>query len=66
MNQRIHCNICGKAFKDGSTVFLDEYNTVTHQSCYSLDTNMNIKDLGTYRSILEQYSFFHELMDERT
>jgi len=39
-------------------VFLDQLNTLTQQHCYSLETNLPFKDLGTYEQIIQQYEFF--------
>lgn len=64
MGKRLHCGVCHEVLKDDDLCFMDDFNTVTHQGCYSLETNLPIKDLGTYRSIIEQYDFFQELLDE--
>ncbi len=43
-------------------VFLDELNTVIHQSCYKSTGLLNITDNGTYRYMIEKYDFFKELV----
>ncbi|MFC4025142.1 hypothetical protein ACFOUV_15210 [Oceanobacillus longus] len=60
--RQIHCGVCHEQLKDNDAVFMDEFNTVTHQSCYSLDTNLPIKDLGTYKQIITNNHFFHDLL----
>lgn len=56
----IHCNVYHVPFEPGHLVFLDQINTLTHQNCYSLETNQPIKDLGTFEQIIQQYEFFKE------
>jgi len=63
LEKRIHCGVCRAVLEDNDMVFLDEFNTVVHQSCYSLETNLPVKDLGTYRSIIESYYFFSKFVD---
>lgn len=50
---KIHCNRCRKPFKENDIVYLDEGNTVTHQKCYSLKTNLYIKYLGTFKEVTD-------------
>jgi len=61
--RRIHCGVCNKPLQDNDAVFMDQFNTVTHQRCYSLDTNLLIKDLGTYKQIITNNSFYHDLLN---
>jgi len=56
----IYCPVCSNRFERKDHVFLDKLNTITHQHCYSQETNYIVKDLGTYESIVEQYDFFQE------
>ena len=56
----IYCPVCSNRFERKDRVFLDQVNTITHQHCYSLETNLPVKDLGTYEQITEQYDFFKE------
>ena len=60
---RIHCSVCRVPIEPHHAVFLDQLNTLTHQPCYSLETNLPIKDLGIYRQITQQYEFFKEITD---
>ncbi len=52
----VRCSVCKIIIFKEDAVFLDDINTVTHQHCYSLDTNLKIKDLGTYGNIEDQYA----------
>ncbi|HLS36608.1 MAG TPA: hypothetical protein VK061_10235 [Bacillota bacterium] len=61
--RRIHCGVCKEPLQDNDPVFMDEINTVTHQRCYSLETNLPIKDLGTYNQILTDNHFYHDFLD---
>lgn len=61
MERRVHCGVCGEFFKDDDTVFLDESNTMTHKGCYNLPSDL-IKDIGTYKAIIEKHPFFHSLL----
>ncbi len=54
---RIHCGVCEIELNYDDYVFLDEINTLTHQNCYSLETNFPIKDLGTYEQLTKVYCF---------
>jgi len=58
---RLRCPRCNRYYLNKDRVFLDEMNTVIHQRCYTLDT-LTIKDRGTYRGIIEKYSFFYDLV----
>jgi len=58
---RLRCPKCQRLYKNKDRVFLDEINTVLHQSCYTLDS-LKIIDRGTYREIIERYDFFHDLV----
>jgi len=60
---RIHYSVCHVPIEPHHPVFLDQLNTLTHQHCYSLETNLPIKDLGIYRQITQQYEFFKEITD---
>jgi len=57
---QIHCSVCRVPLEPHHTVFLDQLNTLTHQHCYSLETNLPIKDSGRYEQIIQQYEFFKE------
>ncbi|ASK62306.1 hypothetical protein CFK37_09115 [Virgibacillus phasianinus] len=61
---RLKCPVCERFYKNKDKVFLDEFNTVVHQSCYGRYTSAQaILDQGTYRSTIEKYDFFHELIN---
>ncbi|WP_164219421.1 DUF6364 family protein [Virgibacillus sp. YIM 98842] len=55
----MHCSVCRQPYKDDDMVLLDEYNTVIHQSCYGLETQ--IQDLGTFHQVINKYDFFKQL-----
>lgn len=61
--RRIHCGVCQEPLADNDAVFMDGFNTVTHQRCYSLETNSPIKDLGTYQQIITNHHFFRNLLN---
>ena len=54
---RLRCPNCNRYYLNKDRVFLDEMNTVIHQSCYKLGT-LPIKDRGTYKEIIEKYALF--------
>jgi hypothetical protein len=54
---KIKCGTCGESFQNTDAIFLDELNTVVHQSCYNLENNLLIKDVGTYKAIVARYDF---------
>jgi len=64
MGKKLNCGVCHKVLKDNDMVFLDELNTVVHIGCYSSETNLPMKDIGSYRSIVEKYDFFHEFQKD--
>lgn len=49
----VRCSVCKITIFKEDAVFLDDINTVTHQRCYSLDSNLTIKDLGSYEQITD-------------
>ncbi|MDQ0481070.1 hypothetical protein QO000_000023 [Alkalihalobacillus hemicentroti] len=59
---RLRCPICNRLYMNKDWVFLDELNTVIHQSCYKSTGLLNITDNGTYRYMIEKYDFFKELV----
>lgn len=59
MIDRLCCGECGQVVKYKERVYLDTYNTVIHQKCYK--PNRDIKDRGTFKEIVNKYSFFEEL-----
>lgn len=50
---RMCCSVCHEVLFEEDMVFLDLLNTVTHQRCYSLETNLEITDLGTFKMVIE-------------
>lgn len=48
---RIRCSVCKITIHKDDAVFLDDINTITHQRCYNLATNLEVKGLRTYHQI---------------
>lgn len=61
MNVRLCCGNCRELVRLNERVYLDEINTVIHMRCYHSSYAFRIKDRGTYREIIEKYSFFDDL-----
>lgn len=59
----MYCNICRKRYIDKDKVFLDVFNTVTHQRCYEFESDIKLKDLGSFKEIVNRYDFFEQLID---
>ncbi len=57
---RLRCPHCQRYYKNNDPVVLDDWNTVIHMKCYSVN-DFNIKDKGTYKEIIEKYDFFEEM-----
>ena len=59
--KRLRCPKCNRYYLNKDLVFLDELNTVIHQRCFT-SFFFPIKDRGTYRNVIEKYSFFDDLV----
>lgn len=59
MINRLRCGKCRKVVKYKDWIYLDTFNTLIHQKCYS--PTYDIKDRGTFKEIVNKYSFFDEL-----
>lgn len=57
---RLKCPHCRSFYKNSDIVVLDEMNTVIHMSCHT-KTDFEVKDRGTYRSIIGKYEMFKEM-----
>lgn len=55
------CPKCHEYYKEDDACMLDLNHSVLHAECYA-GNHMEIIDRGTYREILEKYSFFEELL----
>lgn len=58
---RVRCCNCKETVRLKERVFIDELNTIVHQKCYPSSVFLSKKDSGTFREIIERYSFFEEL-----
>lgn len=58
---KIHCPKCRAIFQESDIVLLDFINTLTHSSCYVDDYEL-IRDKGTYKDLVEKYSFLQEFV----
>lgn len=60
---RIRCLRCKRFFKDSDRVILDRMNSVLHGRCF-IGNEFPMKDMGSYRYIIEKYDFFKELVPD--
>lgn len=60
---RVYCGICHGLVKYKDHVYLDTLNTVIHQRCYN--ARFDMKDKGTFKEIVNKYSFFDEFRYDR-
>lgn len=56
----IRCSTCRKVFEDDDWVVLDFINTLYHRYCYGLELGDLVKDVDTYKDMIEKYWFFRD------
>lgn len=64
MIERIWCGQCHQQFNLRDEVFLDIHNSMLHKSCHKPD--IEIKDEGTYKDMVNQYDSFKDLMTKKS